>query len=121
MSFIEAKELSKHFFIARHRRGVLGALRNLFSREQIVIKAVDRISFAIERGELIGYIGPNGAGKSTTIKMLTGILVPTSGTLTVGGVSLGENALSIPERSASSSGSAPIFGGIYPSSRASIY
>ncbi len=85
MSFIEAKELSKHFFIAKHRRGVLGALRNLFSREQIVIKAVDRISFAIERGELIGYIGPNGAGKSTTIKMLTGILVPTSGSATVGG------------------------------------
>lgn len=85
MSFIEAKELSKHFFVPKHRRGVLGALRNLFSREQIVIKAVDRISFAIERGELIGYIGPNGAGKSTTIKMLTGILVPTSGSVTVGG------------------------------------
>lgn len=85
MSFIEAKELSKHFFIAKHRRGVLGSLRNLFSREQITIKAVDRISFAIERGELIGYIGPNGAGKSTTIKMLTGILVPTSGSVTVGG------------------------------------
>lgn len=85
MSFIEARELSKHFFIAKHRRGVLGALRNLFSREQIVITAVDRISFTIERGEFIGYIGPNGAGKSTTIKMLTGILVPTSGSVTVGG------------------------------------
>lgn len=85
MAFIEARELSKHFFIAKHRRGILGALRNLFSREQLVIKAVDRISFTIERGELIGYIGPNGAGKSTTIKMLTGILVPTSGSVTVGG------------------------------------
>ncbi|MDW8111202.1 MAG: ATP-binding cassette domain-containing protein [Candidatus Bipolaricaulota bacterium] len=85
MSFIEVCELSKHFFIAKHRRGVLGALRNLLSRERIVIKAVDRVSFTIERGELIGYIGPNGAGKSTTIKMLTGILVPTSGSLTVGG------------------------------------
>lgn len=85
MAFIEVRELSKHFVIARHRRGLLGALRNLISREQVVIKAVDRVSFAIERGELIGYLGPNGAGKSTTIKMLTGILVPTSGSVTVGG------------------------------------
>jgi ABC-2 type transport system ATP-binding protein len=85
MALIEVRELSKHFFIAKHRRGVLGALRNLFSRERIVIKAVDQLSFTIERGELIGYIGPNGAGKSTTIKILTGILVPTSGSVTVGG------------------------------------
>jgi ABC-2 type transport system ATP-binding protein len=85
MAPIEVCELSKHFFLAKHRRGVLGALRNLISRERIVIKAVDRVSFSIERGELIGYLGPNGAGKSTTIKMLTGILVPTSGSLSVGG------------------------------------
>lgn len=86
MALIEACELSKHFIIAKHRRGLLGALRNLLSREYTVIKAVDRVSFAIERGELIGYLGPNGAGKSTTIKMLTGILVPTEGAVNVGGL-----------------------------------
>jgi ABC-2 type transport system ATP-binding protein len=83
---MEIRELSKHFFIAKHRHGVLGALRNLLSRERIVVKAVDSVSFAIERGELVGYLGPNGAGKSTTIKMLTGILVPTAGSLTVNGL-----------------------------------
>ncbi len=86
MALIEVRELSKHFFIAKHRHGVLGALRNLLSRERLVVKAVDSVSFAIERGELVGYLGPNGAGKSTTIKMLTGILVPTAGSLTVNGL-----------------------------------
>lgn len=86
MALIEVQELSKHFSVAKHRHGLLGALRNLASREYSVVRAVDEISFEIERGELIGYLGPNGAGKSTTIKMLTGILVPTAGALTVGGL-----------------------------------
>jgi ABC-2 type transport system ATP-binding protein len=86
MAFIEVRELSKHFYVARHRRGALGALRNLVSREYSMVRAVDQISFSIEPGELVGYLGPNGAGKSTTIKMLTGILVPSGGTLSVGGL-----------------------------------
>jgi len=63
----------------------MGAIQNLFVREYHTITAVDRVSFSIDRGEMVGYIGPNGAGKSTTIKMLTGILVPTSGEIRVNG------------------------------------
>ena len=63
----------------------MGALRNLVTRERRIVKAVDDVSFTIERGELVGYLGPNGAGKSTTIKMLTGILVPSGGELLVNG------------------------------------
>jgi ABC-2 type transport system ATP-binding protein len=63
----------------------VGALRGLISADQRVIRAVDDISFSIGAGELVGYLGPNGAGKSTTIKMLTGLLVPTAGIIEVNG------------------------------------
>ena len=76
---IEVRELTKEFRTFRRREGVLGALQNLFVREHVTVHAVDRVSFTIEPGEMVGYIGANGAGKSTTIKMLTGILVPTGG------------------------------------------
>src|SRR5438128_3644227 len=76
---IEVRELTKEFRTFRRREGILGALQNLFVREYVTVHAVDRVSFTIDRGEMVGYIGANGAGKSTTIKMLTGILVPTSG------------------------------------------
>src|SRR5208337_5088330 len=82
---IEVNDLTKEFRSFRRREGVLGALQNLFVREHVTIRAVDHISFAIERGEMVGYIGANGAGKSTTIKMLTGILVPTSGRVVANG------------------------------------
>ncbi len=82
---IQATDLTKDFRIARHRPGLLGALRALVVPEFTVVRAVDRVSFHIARGELVGYIGPNGAGKSTSVKMLTGILTPTSGRATVGG------------------------------------
>ncbi len=82
---ISVHDLYKHFKIARHRRGALGAIRNLFSREYKLVRAVDGISFEIREGELVGYIGPNGAGKSTTLKMLTGLLAPTRGELRVNG------------------------------------
>jgi ABC-2 type transport system ATP-binding protein len=77
--------LSKHFKVFKHHQGSIGAIRNLFTRAYHTVKAVDEISFQINPGEMIGYIGPNGAGKSTTIKMLTGLLVPTSGFLSVNG------------------------------------
>jgi ABC-2 type transport system ATP-binding protein len=76
---IEVQDLTKEFRTFRRREGVLGALQNLFVREYVTVRAVDHVSFAIERGEMVGYIGANGAGKSTTIKVLTGILVPSSG------------------------------------------
>ena len=82
---ITVNHLSKHFKVFKHHRGSLGALRNLFSREYRLVRAVDDLSFQIQPGELVGYIGPNGAGKSTTIKMLTGLLVPTGGEINVNG------------------------------------
>ncbi|HLF27644.1 MAG TPA: ATP-binding cassette domain-containing protein [Anaerolineae bacterium] len=85
MPLIQVVELVKEFRVYKHHRGALGAIRNLFTREYRRVRAVDGVSFAIERGELVGYLGPNGAGKSTTIKMLTGILVPTRGEVRVAG------------------------------------
>ncbi len=76
---IEVEGLSKEFRTFRRREGVMGALQNLFVREYLTVHAVDHISFSINAGEMVGYIGANGAGKSTTIKILTGILVPSSG------------------------------------------
>src|SRR5258705_7097084 len=86
MSIIRVEELVKEFRRTKRQHGPLGGLRTLFSQQYEVTRAVDRVSFTIEPGELVGYLGPNGAGKSTTIKMLTGILVPTSGLVEVGGV-----------------------------------
>src|ERR1700758_5505497 len=86
MSLIEVRDLRKEFKVVQHREGVWGAFRDLFTRESRVVAAVDGINLSIDEGEFVGYIGPNGAGKSTTIKMLTGILVPTSGHLSVAGL-----------------------------------
>jgi ABC-2 type transport system ATP-binding protein len=83
MSIICVKKLSKEFRVPKHHHGTWGAVRNLFSKEYNRIKAVDQISFDINEGEFVGYIGPNGAGKSTTIKILTGLLVPTNGSVAV--------------------------------------
>ena len=85
MSFIEARNLRKEFRVFKHREGVWGAFKDLFHREYQTLAAVDGINLSVERGEFIGHIGPNGAGKSTTIKMLTGILVPTCGEIIANG------------------------------------
>ena len=82
---IEVDNLAKTFKVYHHRKGFFGSFVNLFSRKHRIVRAVDGVSFTVKRGEIIGYLGPNGAGKSTTIKMLTGILVPTSGSVTVNG------------------------------------
>ena len=82
---IKVRDLSKEFRTFKRREGVWGSIQNLFIRDSIIVRAVDRVSFEVERGEMIGYIGPNGAGKSTSIKMLTGILVPSSGEARVNG------------------------------------
>jgi len=83
---IRVRELSKHFKVPVRKTGRFAALRNLFSLERTEKVAVDKVTFAIEKGEMVGYVGPNGAGKSTTIKMLTGILMPTSGEVEVDGL-----------------------------------
>ena len=84
-SLIHVQDLCKHFRAFHRREGVWGSIQNLFVRDYRTVSAVDRVSFEINRGEMVGYIGPNGAGKSTSIKMLTGILVPTSGEIVVNG------------------------------------
>ena len=86
MPIIETRELRKVFRSLVRRPGVAGTLRTLFSREYEDKVAVEGVTMALDEGELVGYIGPNGAGKSTTIKMLTGILVPTSGMVRVAGL-----------------------------------
>jgi ABC-2 type transport system ATP-binding protein len=83
---IEAENLQKRFWIRQHHHGWSGALRNLMTRAGREVRAVDGISFQVAAGEMVGYIGPNGAGKSTTIKLLTGILVPSGGRVTVAGL-----------------------------------
>jgi len=82
---VEVEDLVKEFRTFQRREGLWGALQNLFVREYATLRAVDGIAFRIGPGEMVGYIGPNGAGKSTTIKMLTGILVPTAGSIRANG------------------------------------
>ncbi|MEV6034473.1 ATP-binding cassette domain-containing protein [Nonomuraea sp. NPDC052116] len=83
---IRVEGLTKVFRRPRTFPGPFGALRTLVTRQYDHKTAVDDVSFAIDEGEVIGYLGPNGAGKSTTIKILTGILTPTSGTVRVNGL-----------------------------------
>ena len=83
---IRVEGLTKEFTRPRRQTGRLAGLRTMVTREVETTTAVDDVSFDVRAGEMVGYLGPNGAGKSTTIKMMTGILVPTSGTVEVGGV-----------------------------------
>jgi ABC-2 type transport system ATP-binding protein len=84
-AIIRVSELGKVFRVLKRKPGFLGGIQNLFSNDYEDLRAVADISFEIAPGELVGYIGPNGAGKSTTIKMLTGILYPSSGEVLVAG------------------------------------
>ena len=83
---IRVERLEKTFRVAAHRAGLFGAVTSLVLREYRQVRAVRDVSFAIDRGEMVGCLGPNGAGKSTTIKMLTGILVPSGGHVEVLGM-----------------------------------
>ncbi len=84
---IEATNLIKEFRVTKKESGLRGALKGLIRPERETVRAVDGVSFRINKGEIVGYLGPNGAGKSTTVKMLTGILHPTSGEILINGVS----------------------------------
>src|SRR5262245_27305234 len=83
MPIIEARELTKVYRVFQKRDGFLGAVRALFRREYKEVRAVDGVSFAIEPGEMVAFLGPNGAGKTTTLKMLSGLIYPTSGSARV--------------------------------------
>ncbi len=82
---ISVDALFKEFHVPKRKQGMWKNIVSLFHREYEVKTALDRISFTIDEGELVGYIGPNGAGKSTTVKILSGILVPSGGTVSVMG------------------------------------
>lgn len=85
-SMIDVKNLSKSFTKYEKEPGVLGLIKGFFNAKKIEVTAVSDLTFTIHEGEIVGYIGANGAGKSTTIKMLTGILTPSSGSIVVNGV-----------------------------------
>jgi ABC-2 type transport system ATP-binding protein len=79
MPIIEANHLTKTYRVSQKKEGVFGAVRGLFHRETKEVHAVADVSFAIEPGEMVAFLGPNGAGKTTTLKMLSGLIYPTSG------------------------------------------
>jgi ABC-2 type transport system ATP-binding protein len=85
MALVEARALTKVFRRPDKQPGLAGAMRHLFSRQYVEKVAVDQVDLAIEAGEAVAYVGPNGAGKSTTVKLLSGILEPTSGEVRIGG------------------------------------
>lgn len=86
MNAIEVKNLNKGFKTRVKEKGFKGNIKNIFKPKYKVKKAVNNISFSVEKGEVVAFIGPNGAGKSTTTKMLTGILYPSSGDISVMGI-----------------------------------
>ena len=86
MKVIEAEELSKNFHVKQKEKGMKGSIKAVFHPHTEEVRAVDKVSFGVEEGEVLAFIGPNGAGKSTTIKMLTGILYPDSGKVEVLGI-----------------------------------
>ncbi len=86
MSIIEIKKLSKDFKVKTKEKGFKGSIKSMFKPKYKIVHAVKNINLNIEKGEIIAFIGPNGAGKSTTIKMLTGILYPDSGSIKVMGI-----------------------------------
>lgn len=86
MNIIEVKNLNKTFRIKEKEKGIKGSVKSIIKPKYKTIKAVNDISFTVEKGEMLAFIGPNGAGKSTTIKMLTGILYPTNGEIMVNGI-----------------------------------
>lgn len=82
---IVMKNVCKDFKVLNRHEGLKGSIRDLFSRDYKTISAVKDVSLTIQKGEIIGYLGPNGAGKSTTIKMMTGVLEPSSGEILING------------------------------------
>lgn len=86
MEVVKVKDLSKTFRVRQKEKGMKGSIKAVFHPKMTEIRAVDRVSFTVDEGEMLAFIGPNGAGKSTTIKMLTGILYPDGGSIDVLGM-----------------------------------
>lgn len=86
MALIEVSHVAKEYEVLIPRPGARNVLKNIFCPDKKTVHAVEDVSFTIQEGELVGFIGENGAGKSTTIKMMAGILFPTAGSITVGGL-----------------------------------
>ncbi len=87
MPIIEVSNLTKDYKLNVRKKGLLGSIQSLIIPEYQMKRAVEKINFSIEKGDMVGFIGPNGAGKSTTVKMLTGILTPTDGEISILGMS----------------------------------
>ncbi|MCS7059713.1 MAG: ATP-binding cassette domain-containing protein [Anaerolineae bacterium] len=83
MAQIEVDHLSKHYLVHEKEPGLIGSLRSFVARKYRTVKAVEDVSFSIDAGEMVGFLGPNGAGKTTTLKVLSGLLYPTSGRVSV--------------------------------------
>ncbi|NLS78678.1 MAG: ATP-binding cassette domain-containing protein, partial [Chloroflexi bacterium] len=83
MPIIQAMDLTKHYRVHQREAGLGAAVRSLWRRTYKTVDAVNAVSFALEPGEIVGFLGPNGAGKTTTLKMLSGLLYPTSGSAAV--------------------------------------
>lgn len=93
MAIIEVNGLVKEYKRKTYEQGIKGAFRGLVQPEYSILRAVDNVNFFVEAGESAGYVGPNGSGKSTTIKMLSGILTPTAGTVQINGVNPAEERM----------------------------
>lgn len=91
MKIIEVNHIVKEYKKVKKEKGLKGAIKNLFVQKVEYVRAVDDISFSINQGDIVAYIGPNGAGKSTTVKMLSGIMQPTSGEILIDGLSPQKN------------------------------
>ncbi|MEM9805466.1 MAG: ATP-binding cassette domain-containing protein [Cyanobacteria bacterium P01_D01_bin.56] len=85
MPAIDVRQLTKIYPVAIKQPGLAGTVRHFFQRDYRQVKAVNEVSFSIEPGEVVGFLGPNGAGKTTTLKMLTGLIYPSSGDVKVAG------------------------------------
>lgn len=92
MAIIEAVGLTKTYHVFQKKEGLLGAVRGLYRRDYKEVRAVDGVNFTIEPGEMVAFLGPNGAGKTTTLKMLSGLVYPTSGDARVLGYRPSERA-----------------------------
>src|SRR4029078_4515742 len=85
MAVIEIEQLSKSYRVYQKQEGLLAAMRGLFRREYREVQAVRDVSLTVEKGEFVAFLGPNGAGKTTTLKLLSGVIYPSSGTARVMG------------------------------------
>lgn len=103
-NIIELKNVTKEFKVLNRREGLKGSLKDLFSRDYKIVRAVDNINLEVAQGEIVGFLGPNGAGKSTTIKMMTGVLEPSAGELII------NNRIPYKDRSKNSQEMGVVFG-----------